>query len=92
MAGGAGMSATLVSADGTWSGAAGKADGVRDVTVDDQFAIASPTKALVAAQVMQMVEAGELRLDDLAADLDRAGAARRCADDCNAARVQASSS
>jgi len=44
MAGGAGMSATLVSADGTWSGAAGKADGVRDVTVDDQFAIASTTK------------------------------------------------
>ena len=38
------------------------------MTVDDQFAIASTTKAIVAAQVMQLVEAGELRLDDLAAD------------------------
>ena len=69
MARGAGVSATVLSADGMWSGAAGKADGVRDVTVDDQFAIASITKSLVAAQVMQMVEAGELSLDALAADL-----------------------
>ena len=57
-----------MSAHGTWSGATGKADGVRDLTVDDQFAIASTTKALVAAQVMRLVEAGELGLDDLAAD------------------------
>lgn len=75
MAGGAGMAATVMSADGTWSGATGKADKVRDVTVDDQFAIASLTKPIVAAQVMQMVEAGELALDDpaaehLSADLD----------------------
>jgi CubicO group peptidase (beta-lactamase class C family) len=55
MAGGAGMAATVMSADGTWSGAAGKADGVRDVRVDDQFAIASVTKSVIAAQVMQMV-------------------------------------
>ena len=68
MAGGAGMAATVMSADGTWSGAAGKADGVRDVRIDDQFAIASVTKSVVAAQVMQMVEAGELALDDPAAD------------------------
>jgi D-alanyl-D-alanine carboxypeptidase len=68
MAGGAGMAATVMSADGTWSGAAGKADGVRDVRVDDQFAIASVTKSVVAAQVMQMVEAGELGLDDPVAD------------------------
>jgi D-alanyl-D-alanine carboxypeptidase len=68
MAGGGGMAATVMSADGTWSGAAGKADGVRDLRVDDQFAIASVTKSVVAAQVMQMVEAGELALDDLAAD------------------------
>ena len=68
MAGGGGMTATVMSADGTWSGAAGKADGVRDVRVDDQFAIASVTKSVVAAQVMQMVEAGELALDDPAAD------------------------
>jgi D-alanyl-D-alanine carboxypeptidase len=68
MAGRAGVSATVMSADGTWSGAAGKADGVRDVTVDDQFAIASVTKPIIAAQVMQMVEAGELDLDDPAAN------------------------
>ena len=68
MAGGAGMAATVMSPDGTWSGAVGKADGVRDVRVDDQFAIASVTKSVVAAQVMEMVEAGEFGLDDPAAD------------------------
>ena len=68
MAGGGGMAATVMTADGTWSGAAGKADTVRDVRIDDQFAIASVTKPIVAAQVMQMVEAGELGLDDLAAN------------------------
>ena len=68
MAGGDGMAATVMSPDGTWSGAVGKADGVRDVRVDDQFAIASVTKSIVAAQVMQMVEDGELALDDPAAD------------------------
>lgn len=30
MAGGGGMTSTVMSADSTWSGAAGKADGVRD--------------------------------------------------------------
>lgn len=68
LADGAGISATVMWADGTWSGATGKADGERDVTVDDQFAVASVTKSVVAAQVMQMVEAGELGLDDPAAD------------------------
>lgn len=68
MADGSGVTATVMSADGTWSGAAGKADGVRDVEVDSQFAIASITKSVIAAQVMQMVEAGELGLDDLATD------------------------
>lgn len=68
MAGGGGMAATVMSAHGTWSGAAGSADGVRDVQVDDQFAIASVTKPVVAAQIMQMAEAGELELDDLASD------------------------
>ena len=67
-AGPAGVSATVMSAHGTWSGATGKADDVRDVTVNDQFSIASTTKAVTAAQVMQLVEAGELGLDDLAAD------------------------
>jgi D-alanyl-D-alanine carboxypeptidase len=68
MAGRAGMVATVISADGTWSGATGKADGVRDVRVDDQFAIHSIVKSVIAAQVMQMVEAGELDLDDPATD------------------------
>jgi D-alanyl-D-alanine carboxypeptidase len=66
--GGGGMSATVMTAEGAWSGTTGKADGVRDVGVDDQFAIASITKSVVAAQVMLMVEAGELGLDDLVAD------------------------
>ncbi|MDQ4040112.1 MAG: beta-lactamase family protein [Actinomycetota bacterium] len=68
VADGGGMSATVMTAEGTWSGTTGKADGVRDLQVDDQFAIASITKSVVAAQVMLMVEAGELALDDLVAD------------------------
>jgi D-alanyl-D-alanine carboxypeptidase len=63
-----GMVATVMTADGSWSGTVGTADGVRDLQVDDQFAIASITKSVVAAQVMLMVEAGELGLDDLATD------------------------
>ena len=75
MAGKGGMTATVMSPAGTWSGATGKADGVREVRVDDQFAIGSVTKSIVAAQVMQMVDAGKLGLDDpaenyLPADLD----------------------
>ncbi len=68
MAGRGGMAATVMSPDGTWSGAAGKADGLRDVQVDSQFGIASVTKSVIAAQVMQLVEAGELSLDDPASD------------------------
>ena len=68
VADGGGMSATVMTAEGTWSGTTGKADGVRDLQVDDQFTIASITKSVVAAQVMLMVEAGELGLDDLVAD------------------------
>lgn len=65
---GGGMSATVMTPDGTWSGVTGKADGVRDLQVDDQFTIGSITKSVVAAQVLQMVEAGELALDDQATD------------------------
>jgi D-alanyl-D-alanine carboxypeptidase len=63
-----GMTATVMTAEGTWSGAVGTADGVRDLRIHDQFAIASITKSLIAAQVMSMVEAGELGLDDPVAD------------------------
>jgi D-alanyl-D-alanine carboxypeptidase len=65
---GAGMSATVLSPAGSWSGAAGTADASgRKVGVGDQFAVASIRKTFVAAQVMQLVEAGELGLDDQAA-------------------------
>jgi D-alanyl-D-alanine carboxypeptidase len=64
----AGISATVMTADGTWSGATGSADGVHDVRVDSQFGIASITKSVTAAQVMQLVEAGELSLDAPATD------------------------
>lgn len=63
-----GVTATVMTANGTWSGAAGTADGERALHPDDQMAIGSVTKAVIAAQVMQMVEAGELGLDDPAAD------------------------
>ncbi len=62
--GGVGFSATVLSPAGTWSGAVGKADSVREVGIGDQFAIGSVTKSLVAAQMMRLVEAGRLRLDD----------------------------
>ena len=68
MAGRGGMAATVMTADGTWSGAAGKADGVHDVAVDSQFGIASGTKPIIAAQVMQLVDAGEVSLDAPATD------------------------
>lgn len=68
MAGAPGMTATVMSPEGTWSGAVGKADGVRDVLVNDQFAIGSITKSVVAAQVMQLVEDGDLALGDPATD------------------------
>lgn len=68
VAGRGGISATVLSPKGVWSGATGKANTVRDVRVDDQFAIASVTKSIVAAQVMLMAEGGELALDDPAAD------------------------
>jgi D-alanyl-D-alanine carboxypeptidase len=68
MADGGGMSATVMTADGTWSGAAGKADGVHDMQPDSQFGIASGTKPIIAAQVMQLVEAGDISLDAPATD------------------------
>lgn len=65
---GHGVTATLFTSRGSWSGATGFAAGDRAMRPDDQMSIASTTKTLVAAQVMQLVEAGELGLDDLAAD------------------------
>jgi len=67
-ANGDGLTATLITPDGTWSGATGFAAGDRAMVPNDQMSIASITKTVMAAQVMQLVEAGELALDDLAAD------------------------
>ena len=67
-ANGDGLTATLITPEGTWSGATGFAAGERAMVPNDQMSIASITKTVVAAQVMQLVEAGELNLDDLVAD------------------------
>lgn len=63
LAGGRGTTATLITPEGTWSGSAGKADGVHAMEPDSQFGIASVTKTIVAAQLMLMVESGEIELD-----------------------------
>lgn len=67
-ANGDGLTATLMTPAGTWSGATGFATADRQMTPDDQMIIASITKTIVAAQVMRLVKAGQLSLDDLAAD------------------------
>ena len=67
-ANGDGLTATVISPQGTWSGATGFAAGDRQMVPNDQMSIAHITQTVVAAQVMQLVEAGELNLDDLAAD------------------------
>lgn len=67
-AGDNGATAALITEDGTWAGATGTADGTRPLTPDTQMAIGSITKSVVAAQLMQLVEDGDLSLDDLAAD------------------------
>jgi D-alanyl-D-alanine carboxypeptidase len=63
-----GMTATVMGPAGTWSGAAGKADDAHDMKLNSQFSIASGTKPIVAAQVMQLVEVGEIDLDRPATD------------------------
>ncbi|MEO8246348.1 MAG: serine hydrolase domain-containing protein [Chloroflexota bacterium] len=67
-ANGDGLTAAVITPEGTWSGATGMATAARAMVPDDQLAIASITKTIVAAQVMQLAERGELRVDDLAAD------------------------
>lgn len=67
-ANGVGVTAALITPLGIWNGATGMATAERAMVPDDQMSIASITKTVVAAQIMQLVEAGRLRLDDLAAD------------------------
>jgi len=60
-----GVTASVLAADGgAWSGAAGTADEVHPVKVRSQFAIASITKGVIAAEVMWLYEKGLLRLSD----------------------------
>lgn len=68
MTGVGGLAATVMTADGTWSGSVGTADGVHAMEADSQFGIGSGTKPIIAAQVMLMVEAGEVELDRPATD------------------------
>jgi D-alanyl-D-alanine carboxypeptidase len=63
-AGDYGVTATVMTADGTWTGATGTADGVHPMRPEAQMAIGSITKTIVAAQVMRLVDAGRLDLDD----------------------------
>jgi D-alanyl-D-alanine carboxypeptidase len=67
-ANGVGLTATVIGPSGTWSGATGMATAEREMVPDDQMSIGHVTQTIVAAQVMKLVEAGELRLDDLAGD------------------------
>jgi D-alanyl-D-alanine carboxypeptidase len=58
-----GVTAAVVSADGTWAGAAG-VDGAGDPLVPESaMAIASMTKTFVAAEVMQLASQGQVDLD-----------------------------
>lgn len=63
-----GLTATVITTHGTWSGATGMATTDRAMDPNDQLAIASIAKTILATQVMQLVEADKLGLDDLAAD------------------------
>lgn len=64
-----GISAAVIAVDaGVWTGVAGTADGVHPVEPGSQFAIASITKTIIAAEVMSLSEAGLLRLSDQVSD------------------------
>lgn len=67
-----GVVATVLFADGhSWSGTSGVADLAtgRALTVNTPFAIASISKTFLAAEVLDLVDAGSLRLEDSAARL-----------------------
>jgi D-alanyl-D-alanine carboxypeptidase len=67
-ANGHGLTAAVISPEGNWNGATGFAAEDRAMVPNDQMPIAHITQTIVAAQVMQLVETGNLSLDDLAAD------------------------
>jgi D-alanyl-D-alanine carboxypeptidase len=61
---GTGLSAAVVSASGQWAGVAGTSGAGRPLTENTSFPIASITKTFTAAEVMRLVEAGKVALDD----------------------------
>jgi D-alanyl-D-alanine carboxypeptidase len=61
---GTGVSAAVVSASGQWAGVAGTSGAGRPLTENTSFSIASITKTFTAAEVMRLVEAGKVALDD----------------------------
>jgi D-alanyl-D-alanine carboxypeptidase len=64
-----GVSATVIAADrGTWTGVAGMADEVNPIVPASQFEIGSIAKTFIAAEVMRLVEQGQLRLSDPVSD------------------------
>jgi D-alanyl-D-alanine carboxypeptidase len=63
-----GVTAAVIVADrGSWTGAAGSADGMR-LTADSLSPTHSSGKTIVAAQVLRLAEDGMLGLDDLASE------------------------
>ena len=63
-----GVTAAVVSDNGSWSGAAGVDGFGRPLKRDAMMSIASITKTFVAAEVMRLVQAGDVALDDPISD------------------------
>jgi CubicO group peptidase (beta-lactamase class C family) len=64
----AGVAAAVIVADhGSWTGAAGAADGI-PLTPDSRNLTHSSAKTIIAAQVLRLAEDGKLSLDDRASD------------------------
>ena len=60
--------AVILAGHGTWAGAAGTADGTTRLDPAAEFGIGSVTKTVIAAQVLQLVESGDVDLDRPIAD------------------------
>ncbi|WP_341360872.1 serine hydrolase [Georgenia sp. M64] len=58
----------LDAASGSWAGAAGTADGTNAMTPDHAMYVGAITQTVIAAQVMQLVERGQVDLDAPVAD------------------------
>ena len=60
--------AVVVAGSGSWAGAAGVDRQGGALTADSRLLTASVGKTVTAAQILRLVDHGELRLDDRAAD------------------------